>query len=649
MVLNTNPANATRTTTTSGNSNPSTEGFSPFTLDSSHVFYVHPSDSPGCQLVAVPFNGCGFVTWRSSILTSLSAKNKLGLIDGRNDKPAVDSPFFPYWERCNDMVKAWITNSVSREIATSVVCMKTAKEVWEDINQRFGNSNSSKYIQIQREIASTSQGSSDIATYFTKLRNLWDELNGAYVGPTCTCVALPKFIQDQQLFQFLSGLNDSHSTVKSNILMMHPLPSISKSYSLLQQDESQREILPSNSSFSSDSAAFLCSGPYNNPNKLTQKVNFESRRGVVPNGPNGSDARRGHGATTGQPGGLYCKYCKKTNHTIEKCYKLHGSDFKFTKPRKLASCVQTEVPLVDPTLPSVPKSIPAAAHGFSPEQLQQLQAMFHQAHLSSTGYGSGHISSQESGFAHFASLFTAYAVNSVGSHVCATSQLGLTPWILDSGATNHMTPHKHLLHNISPLPKPFLVTLPNGYKVKVISTGSLHLRNDIVLLNVLLVPSFHFNLISLHQLISQLNCVAVLTKHHCLLQGPSQKRPMVIGKVVGRLYYLHPDAALFPSSTSSSQVFSSNVCNIVPSDSSISACFPDNSNKQFNFVNSPKNFPATCAQSSTCNQASAVNKMDIFWHQRLGHMPFHKMASIPFLSNKVSSTQTFCLSSFPYG
>ncbi|XP_070043049.1 uncharacterized protein [Nicotiana tomentosiformis] len=104
-----------------------------------------------------------------------------------------------------------------------------------DINERFGQSNGCKYIQLQREISSTFQGSSDIATYFTKMRSLWDELNSAYVGP------LPKFIEDQYLFQFLSGLNDSYSIAKSSILMMSLYPSISKAYSLLQQDESQKE------------------------------------------------------------------------------------------------------------------------------------------------------------------------------------------------------------------------------------------------------------------------------------------------------------------------------------------------------------------------------------------------------------------------
>jgi len=82
-------------------------------------------------------------------------------------------------------------------------------------------------------------------------------------------------------------------------------------------------------------------------------------------------------------------------------------------------------------------------------------------------------------------------VNSVDFRICTSSQLSDDTWILDSGAINHMTPHKQFLHDLKSLPKPFLITLPNGYKVKAVSTGSLHLRADITLHNVFLVPFFN--------------------------------------------------------------------------------------------------------------------------------------------------------------
>ncbi|XP_075103731.1 uncharacterized protein LOC142178299 [Nicotiana tabacum] len=206
---------------------------------------------------------------------------------------------------------------------------KTAKEVWKDINERFGQSNGSKYLQIQREISTTIQGFSDIANYFTKLRTLWDELNSSYVGATCSCGALPKFIEDQQLFQFLNGNANSAS----------------------------------------------------------------------------------------------CKYCKKTGHTVDKCYRLFGfpADFKFTKNKKSASCVQTEVPYVPSSFPSAASS-DNSAHGFTKKQYEHLLSMFQQVQLSN-GMSPDDSSIEDSGFAHFAYLFTAYDVDYLVSHACAFSHL----------------------------------------------------------------------------------------------------------------------------------------------------------------------------------------------------------------------------------
>ncbi|XP_075087844.1 uncharacterized protein LOC142169822 [Nicotiana tabacum] len=229
--------------------------------------------------------------------------------------------------------------------------LNTAKEVWSDINERFGQSNGSKYIQIQREISSASQRSFDIATYFTRMRALWDELNSAYVGPTCSCGILPKFIEDQYLFQFLSGLNESYSTAKSSIMLMCPLPSISKAYSLLQHDESQKENKPPNLGFSGDSVSFsatssnsnLLGNHQHNAKSFNQRINFDQTR---------------------KSSSVSCKYCKKLRHTIDKCYRIHyfPNDFKFTKNKRSASCAQVE----DNTTQVVPPN-ETTAYGFNKE------------------------------------------------------------------------------------------------------------------------------------------------------------------------------------------------------------------------------------------------------------------------------------------
>ncbi|VFQ70068.1 unnamed protein product [Cuscuta campestris] len=63
--------------------------------------------------------------------------------------------------------------------------------------------------------------------------------------PRCTCgsaQAMVKHEQDQKLIQFLMGLNSEYNTIRGNILVMRPLPSVAVAYGMLIQEEKQREI-----------------------------------------------------------------------------------------------------------------------------------------------------------------------------------------------------------------------------------------------------------------------------------------------------------------------------------------------------------------------------------------------------------------------
>jgi len=46
----------------------------------------------------------------------------------------------------------------------------------------------------------------------------------------------------------------------------------------------------------------------------------------------------------------------------------------------------------------------------------------------------------------------------------------------------------------------------------------------------------------------------------------------------------------------------------------------------------------------SCNHTSTSNKVNLFWHKRLRHMPFHKMKSITYLSDKIPPKQSFLCS-----
>ena len=148
---------------------------------------LHHSDTPGLTLVNAPLKGNNYGQWSRSMRLSLSAKNKLGLIDGSIKAPPPTDDKFPMWQRCNDMVLSWILHSIHPDIAGSVLYCDTAAAVWDDLKDRFSQNNDSKIYQIRQEIVECRQGQQPISIYYTKLKALWDELSAYHEPLVCNC------------------------------------------------------------------------------------------------------------------------------------------------------------------------------------------------------------------------------------------------------------------------------------------------------------------------------------------------------------------------------------------------------------------------------------------------------------------------------
>ncbi|XP_023760831.1 uncharacterized protein LOC111909276 [Lactuca sativa] len=154
----------------SSSSNPVTPQNSTQFPNTSDPIYLHPSDHPGMLLVSNKFDGSNFNSWKKGMMIALSAKNKIGFVNGKVLKPASDHNSFDNWQRCNHMVTSWIPNVLSNDIGESVLYSSSAKAIWDDLDDRFGQSNGAKLYHLQKEIFDLNQGSDDLATYFTKLK-----------------------------------------------------------------------------------------------------------------------------------------------------------------------------------------------------------------------------------------------------------------------------------------------------------------------------------------------------------------------------------------------------------------------------------------------------------------------------------------------
>lgn len=96
-------------------------------------------------------------------------------------------------------------------------------------------------------------------------------------------------------------------------------------------------------------------------------------------------------------------------------------------------------------------------------------------------------------------------------------------WILDSGATDHVT-HDFNLFMTFHFIKHVSVHLPNGLSVSARYCGCIKISKDLWLYNVLYIPEFTFNIISIPKLISAMNCKLTFCDIHCYIQDmPSLK------------------------------------------------------------------------------------------------------------------------------
>ncbi|KAL4619835.1 hypothetical protein ACB092_06G109400, partial [Castanea dentata] len=121
------------------------------------------------------------------------------------------------------------------------------------------------------------------------------------------------------------------------------------------------------------------------------------------------------------------------------------------------------------------------------------------------------------------------------SAACLATQ---DPWVIDSGATDHITNTSSLLSDLeqsSSLPN---VTLADGSTTIVSGLDTANLSPNLSLSSILYILDFPFNLLSISKVTKILNCAAIFLSTHCIFQDLMTRKIIGGGHEAGGLYYL---------------------------------------------------------------------------------------------------------------
>lgn len=183
---------------------------------------------------------------------------------------------------------------------------------------------------------------------------------------------------------------------------------------------------------------------------------------------------------------------------------------------------------------------------------------------------------------------------------CLDASGSSTEWIVDSWAVGHMTSHASSLVNAASLVGTHNISLPTGAGVGISKKVQVHLTLTLTLNDVLCVPSFKHNLLSVQRLLRENKFDVQFFPTYCVLSDKHTKRIHATGFSKNGLHYVN------------------------------SAC--------------PLNIAYL---SGDCNAACAGNDSDlVLWHHRLGHASMSSLKHISCIKNTMSHSSTVSVS-FP--
>ncbi|XP_019087339.1 PREDICTED: uncharacterized protein LOC109127243 [Camelina sativa] len=427
-----------------------------------------------------------YQAWRELFETHCTCFGVLGHLDGTSSSTPETART---WKEHDGLVKMWIYGTIFESILDTVLKTKaSARELWLSIEGMFRDNKEARALELKNKLRTIVISDLTVHTYCQKLKTISDLLANLH-SP----------VSDQALvLHLLNGLSDKLDNILNVIKHKSPFPTFLEARSILTMEEKRLSkqtpsTLVTNNNASTPSLLLTTSDQQHQHHPPSSNTNFGSNNtgyggyGSNNTGYNNRGRRRGHGGRNNRGRGrsdtnwppLYYSPPWQIGGSPWPSSYFPPTTMMYSNPNHcMGSHQQVQAHNNNALQPSLLGPAPSRPN--------------HEAHLLHVVPSSSSSSFLPTNITH--AFNTMSLVDPYNS-----------PWIMDSGATNHITSNLGTLRstfNSSSLPS---ITVRNGSlaPVTTISHGivpsysrNFHLRN------VLVCPSIIKNLISVRKFVT---------------------------------------------------------------------------------------------------------------------------------------------------
>lgn len=379
------------------------------------------------------------------------------------------------------------------QIREQVENFDTVHEVWSSLQKQFaGKTNKMQATCIMHELTNLKLGSRSVTEYAREVKKLYRDLH--YYHPF-EPVDKNDLAVHHTWFEsfvsklFLDGLNQELDLRRQLIFSKPEWPSLDDIISSVIEEETRLAQPKEDDHKGADARAALSMQSHSVQNYFSKE-----------------DKNK-----------MFCTHCKKKRHTEDMCFELHGYPPWWEKG----------------------KSQPGGARGSTKRQAnhtattRELPVVDMQA---LEEFKSNLKLSEDSSSSHTSSKADS-SLNVIAQGM-KPHQTQSNLWIIDTGATNHMTGASNLFTSYTPSSGKDKVRVADGSMSPIIGRGTIRCTKTLSLSPVLHVPKFPVNLLSISSITKSLNCKCWFDPTCCAFQELGTGRLLGTGTMHDGLYYL---------------------------------------------------------------------------------------------------------------